>query len=59
MRMSVHADLKALFSTGTKPRYYRNYELTFENGQPTFILSEIDVALEEAIRRWCGETPES
>lgn len=52
---ALSAELKAIFSKLKSGKYYRHYELKFENGQPKFVLSDIDRALDEAIKRWCGE----
>jgi hypothetical protein len=42
------AELFELFSKPTKSsqKAYRTYELTFENGEPVFTLSEVDRILE-------------
>jgi hypothetical protein len=43
------AELFKLFSTPTKSpaKAYRTYQLTFENGEPVFTLSEVDRILEK------------
>jgi hypothetical protein len=43
------AELFKLFSKPTKSpqKAYRTYQLTFENGEPIFTLSEVDRMLEE------------
>jgi hypothetical protein len=50
------AELFKLFSEPTKSpaKAYRTYELTFENGEPIFTLSEVSQIMEEAMKEEFG-----
>ena len=50
------AELFKLFSKPTKSpaKAYRTYQLTFENGEPIFTLSEADRILEEVFKEVFG-----
>ena len=53
------AQLFELFSKPIKSpqKAYRTYQLTFENGEPVFTLSDIDRILEETFEEIFGSSP--